>query len=500
MTEQEFKRLVARLELDADSAPSAYRTRTVCLAVLGYLYIAALLAVSIGGVFMGIAAFKSHHSFVGVKLVFMFGVMTFFVVRALWIRIERPTGLLITAEKAPKLFELIERVRVKCGGPTLHEVLLVNELNAAICQMPRLGLFGWYRNSLILGLPLMQALSVPQFSAVVAHEFGHLVGAHGKVGAWIYRLRVSWSRILASFDGRDSFIDKIARVFLRWYIPYFHAYSFVLARQQEFEADHTSARVAGAHHAADALVAVNLQGRFLHERYWPKVWSAVHHGPKPVIMPFTGMSTAIKLGAEGSEAADWLAEALLRRTDCDDTHPCLRERLEAFEHKPQVPSAPAASAAQILLQGCLQDIVTRFDKEWWQVSRENWETRHGELTEANASIAELGAKSPHGMSAEDQTRLGMAYLTLGNKDTALGLLRIAADAQGGTAIAAYHAGCLMLEKDDPSGIAYLELAMTRDGEAIHAANWRALEFYERTGDEEKASIYRERLEALHGDA
>ncbi|HSD38461.1 MAG TPA: M48 family metallopeptidase [Rhodocyclaceae bacterium] len=495
MTEQEFKRLVARLELDADTAPAAYRRRTAALAALGYLYVFGLLAVGLGGVLFGISMATSHHSFVGAKLVFISGALSFLVARALWVRFDRPQGLKLKPEQAPKLFELVEKVRQKCGGPKLHEVLLVDDINAAICQTPRLGLFGWYRNSLIIGLPMMQVLSVPQFSAVLAHEFGHLVGAHGKIGAWVYRLRATWGRILESFDERDSVIDKVASVFLRWYIPYFQAYSFVLARQQEFDADRMSAKVAGAHNAADALVTVNLQARFLDESYWPKIWSAVDHAPQPPLMPFSGMSTAIKLGAEGNQSADWLAEALRERTDTHDTHPSLRERLEAFEHKPKLPEAPNASAAQVLLQGSLPDLINRFDKDWWRASRERWSERHGEVQGARVCIAELGEQNLHGMSAEDLTRLGMAHRTLGDTTAALKVLRLAADAHGGTAEAAYFAGCLMLDADDSRGIQYLELAMARDGEAIESANWRALEYFERIGDEDQANVYRERIEA-----
>jgi Zn-dependent protease with chaperone function len=496
MTDQEFKRLVARLELDADTAPAAYRRRTVALAVLGYFYVFGLLGVGLGGVAYGLSMVTSHHAFIGGKLMFVFGALSFLVARALWVRFDCPQGLKLKTEQAPKLFELIEKVRHKCGGPKLHEVLLVDELNAAISQTPRLGLFGWYRNSLIIGLPLMQVLSVSQFSAVLAHEYGHLVGAHGKVGAWIYRLRATWGRILESFDERDSVIDKAARIFLRWYIPYFQAYSFVLARQQEFEADRISTKVAGAQNAGDALVAVNLQARFLGESYWPKVWSAVDHAPHPPLMPFAGMSTAIKLGAEGDQAADWLAEALRERTGTDDTHPCLRERLEAFEHKPQLPEAPKASAAQVLLQGSLPDLIKRLDKDWWHASREQWSERHEAVQGARASIAELGEQNLHSMSAENLTRLGTAHRTLGDKDNALKVLRLAADAHGGTAEAAYFTGCLMLDADDPRGIQYLELAMTRDSEAIQPGNWRALEYFERIGDEGQANVYRERLEAL----
>jgi hypothetical protein len=38
---------------------------------------------------------------------------------------------------------------------SIHEVLVTPEFNASIAQVPRLGVFGWHRNYLRIGLPLM---------------------------------------------------------------------------------------------------------------------------------------------------------------------------------------------------------------------------------------------------------------------------------------------------------------------------------------------------------
>ena len=54
----------------------------------------------------------------------------------------------MTAQEAPRLFELIEKVRAKTGAPRPDRVLIDGELNAAVWQQPRLGLLGWHRNHL----------------------------------------------------------------------------------------------------------------------------------------------------------------------------------------------------------------------------------------------------------------------------------------------------------------------------------------------------------------
>lgn len=40
--------------------------------------------------------------------------------------------------------------------------------------------------------------------AVVAHEYGHLRGDHGKLSAWVYRTRMSWARLSRRYEEGSS--------------------------------------------------------------------------------------------------------------------------------------------------------------------------------------------------------------------------------------------------------------------------------------------------------
>lgn len=40
-----------------------------------------------------------------------------------------------------------------------------------------------------LGLPLLNALTVSELRAVLAHEFGHFVGGDTSLGKWIHKTR-----------------------------------------------------------------------------------------------------------------------------------------------------------------------------------------------------------------------------------------------------------------------------------------------------------------------
>ncbi len=75
---------------------------------------------------------------------------------------------------------MLDGLRSRLRHPRIHRVLLTPDFNAGVMQVPRLGLLGWYRSYLFIGLPLMKSLTVEQFQAVLAHELGHLSGGHAR--------------------------------------------------------------------------------------------------------------------------------------------------------------------------------------------------------------------------------------------------------------------------------------------------------------------------------
>ena len=226
MTNREFEQLVARLEAQALRRPWLYKMRVLALALLGYGYIAFMLVGLLLTSVISVVALKA----LGAKLALGLLVLMWMVLKALWVKLDAPQGRRVTQKEAPELFAMINDLRKGLKAPRFHRVLITDDFNACVVQTPRLGVFGWYRNYLVIGLPLMKTLSVEQFRAVLAHEFGHLAGGHGRVSNWIYRLRLSWHRLIDSLVGEGRFGTFLFRRFFNWYVPYFTAYSFPLNR------------------------------------------------------------------------------------------------------------------------------------------------------------------------------------------------------------------------------------------------------------------------------
>ena len=124
---------------------------------------------------------------------------------------------------------------------------------------------------------MLQALSPEQLKAVLAHELGHLSGNHNRFDGKIYRTRAAWQNLMESFHRKGAISELIFGRFFNWYAPYFSAYSFVLARQDEYEADRCAAELTSPKVASEALVRTELAAQYLGETYWRNIYERADH-------------------------------------------------------------------------------------------------------------------------------------------------------------------------------------------------------------------------------
>ena len=504
MTQEDFERaafrsLVQRLEQEAAANPIAYRRKLGALAFLGYGYIAVALTLLIGGAALIVwGAAVSHALLLLGKVGWALLALIYLVLRAMWVRLEPPQGRVLTSRECPVLFHLIEELRDKGRAPRVDRVLLTGDFNAAIVQHPRFGIFGGTRNYLLLGLPLMQSLTPAEFQAVVAHEFGHLSGAHGRFGAWIYRLRTGWARLLYALQANNHWGAALFTRFFNWYAPLFSAYSFVQARQQEYEADLMSVAAVGRDATASALLRVNSQGEFLGETFWPAVLKHADWHPMPTVSPFSMLGASLKLRDPSATPERSLAKALAQRTGYSDTHPCLSDRLKAISVEPYAPAPIQTSAAESLLGTRLDDLRRELDDRWRANVKEWWAKRHQYASESRARLTALERKADSeplsAQEAWDRARFTEEFVSADAAMTLYGQLLERNPQHVG---ALWRRGQLLLARDDPQGIDQLSAAARIDPKLEQPACAAVVGFHRRHGREVEAKEYEKRFWELN---
>src|SRR3569833_3417475 len=219
LTDEQFEALVNKLEVVSQRDPKSYRIKVGALALLGFVYIFLMLGICLGLLGLLIFAVVTGHlnaAFIKIGIILVVLIVT--ILRAMWVTIEAPQGIPLTPQIAPELFAMLDDVSAKLNAPRFHHVLLVDDFNAAVAQIPKLGILGWQVNYLLVGLPLMQSLKPEEFVSVIAHEMGHLSGNHSRFSVWIYRVRQTWMNLLRALIQQNHKGSALFFSFFLWFL------------------------------------------------------------------------------------------------------------------------------------------------------------------------------------------------------------------------------------------------------------------------------------------
>jgi Zn-dependent protease with chaperone function len=503
MTQEKFDELVRQLEIYSQQHPHMYKLRVAALAAFGYIYIFAAIAfLSFCAVLIALVAIYGH--FINKLTVWLFAIVVvpiFLLLRSLWVTFPAPTGMSLQRKQVPELFALVQRLTKSLQAPQFHHILLTSEFNAAVVQVPRLGIFGWQKNYLILGLPLMQSLSPEQFQAVLAHEIGHLSGNHSRFAGWIYRVRKTWMQILERFQTEQG-AEVVALSFynfINWYSPLLNAYSFVLARANEYEADRCAADSVGNRHTAEALILVGVKSQYIDNSYWKNIYQQVNTQPEPPTAPFAQLAQSLENEIEPETYHKLLERSLALKTDNSDTHPCLSDRLQALGFNPSSPPAISFSpvtAGQKFLGNALPSLTEKFDREWYTNVEISWKERFTYIQSIQTSLQaiEEKAKSEILNLTDAWNRAFWTSEIMGDR-AALPLAQNVIAMQSDHAGANYLLGKVLLEDADPDGIKHLEIAMEGDADAYIPSCELIYGFLKQQGKNDEAQKYQQKVES-----
>lgn len=507
MDQHRYRTLVKSLELDATINPATFRSKVLLISSAAYIVLFGMLAAMIALFWFGIAYAYSHRhtgNLIRLGLFALVMLPVFFVVlRMFFMRLPPPEGRRLNAKEAPKLFSVLDKMRKKLDGPPIHHVVINDDYNAAIMQQPRWGLFGGHVNYLILGLPYMLGVPPKEMLATVAHEYGHLCGNHGKLSAWVYRQRRTFGALFEQVSDADeeNWVHKGIASLLEKFMPYYNAHTFVLSRQNEYEADMTASELAGASANASGLVRDALLGRWIHETFWPGVYRQADASSKPAFLPYSAMRTAFRVSHDEWATKERLAAAWSKQSDLLDTHPALRERVEAIGQEAALPQRVELTAAEALLGSTARVLIDEFDRNWWEKEKDDWQSRHKHVTRSQARLAELSRQSPAQMALQDLQEYAMLSVEFAPQEAKNLLEQLLRRSGGPFPRAEYHYGCLLLDKGSERGLEHLSTAAAADRRLVEAAARAGYAWLCKKYDEERAQEWWDRIVALeYGEA
>lgn len=506
MKYEQYTSLIKKLEEYAEKNPQGYERRVTALAALGYAYFIGLILIFLLLPLLAIGLFILMPKLIWIVLKFagklillilvalasILGVIWNFV-KSFWAKIPAPEGYELNREDAPKLFEMVEKTSEFLKSPCPRHILLIEDFNAAVITLPRIGVFG-KRTYLLLGLPLVQALSPSQLEAVLAHEIGHISEKHSSSAAWAYRLHETWGRFIQSQEADGHKLSFLYERFLNWYFPYFNAYSFVLCRRQEKEADEYAVQLVGAKPLGEALINLEIKSRNLSQKFWNEILDEAARDKTPPRELFTQMALAFRENNKPQDLMN-LSKAIAISTDYADSHPSLAERLKTIGYwqnsdLPDLPEEVTETASAHYFGNLEEKFSNVFNALWQERVKEQWQQRHDYLLEAQKRLDKLDEKAKTETLSADELyeRAGLIAERYGEKES-LAALRESLEKYPDHAATNFAVGTVLLNDDDETGIGFIEKALQLD-RTLKIAAYEALYYYLRgKGRDQEARKY-----------
>ncbi len=247
-------------------------------------------------------------------------------------------GVLIDLSKEHRLAREIKIVSTALNEPMPSEVYLVADANAFVLEAPGVGGKG-KRRIMGLGLPLLQMLSIAQFRAVLAHEFGHYYAGDTRLGPWIYNTRRAVEEVYKNLGkkspvlaflrrwGLVAGLHRLLMAGLRLYWKLFMRSTQAISRRQEFRSDELACHVAGSQALIDGLQNIRKCDAGL-GAYWNSfVLPIAMSGYQPDLA--NGFQQFMQTPAIAEATGDFLAQqAAAEKASPFDSHPPLGKRIE----------------------------------------------------------------------------------------------------------------------------------------------------------------------------
>lgn len=329
--------------------PRTTRARLLGLVAmaLGFYALAALSVLAIVGAAVGAAVlivrssaslrgFGFESAYAQVMSAFGLLVLLGLMVPGTWVRIGSGlVGVRCGRRDFASVYALADEVARKVGATPVDRIYLVPGMEAGVMEEGSLWRPpGTGARSLLLGMALLDRLTLEQLKAVLAHEYGHLVTRDTSAASqFVWRVRAGFRELLLAMEVGAGGWNAVSPVYwaLWAYGRWFDRTAAGHSRLRELHADRYAVEAFGVGSLRDALVTLSVEVEFFREHVLPDLVRLSRSRLFPGNVYREAAQVRLLASADNGETPFYgiLVRLLTRQSAPLDTHPALAERLRS---------------------------------------------------------------------------------------------------------------------------------------------------------------------------
>lgn len=304
-------------------------------------------------------------------------------------------------------------------------------------------------------------------------------------------------RIQHTVNGNAAWGTGLLRYIVDWYTPYFAGYSFVIARDNEYEADRVSGQFTSPHVAASALVATYVYGNWLDQHFWNKLYNKAYTQEQPEETVYSQLEYFLRQQRPDQHAINrYISQSLANKTESFDMHPSLLDRLKALKSAGKLEQKPGPSASHVWLGNKHKRLLEHFNFLWTRDNRDQWRAFHAEANEAREEVARIKNLEPE--ARKDKDHWNQAWLTeqYCPQESALPLYQAYLQRIPDDADAQFSVGRILAHRNEADCVALLEKTVEVERLRLDAAELLWF-YYQQQKDERHANYWRTVAESAY---
>jgi len=306
----------------------------------------------------------------------------------------RPSGIDVDAEKIPVLFSEIDGLRRHLAVENIQRTLIDGEARVKLVKTPGAMLPLRLRQTLVIGLPLLQCMETQQFRFLLARAVSKPQSTAALLGQWHGDMGEIWQTYAEQLSHGPGLFRKLPAKFFVLYADFFSWLSEYSVQHAVFDADVRALSVSTSLAAREALQGEYLVKRFLRDFYWPRVETVISSQFRLLPFAYAKLPEVYRKTLGKLQPASWLDEEIAVWNNTPGLTSELVMRFICLGFRSFVPLASTErSAAQAYLGEYQQRIISTVDMLWLNRSAERWGMRVGidqrslvEVQEAEATV------------------------------------------------------------------------------------------------------------------
>jgi hypothetical protein len=309
------------------------------------------------------------------------------------LRPKDPVGLTLNDALASELFGLIYELNEVKGQMPIHRIIVTERFELDIVKTRCCILPLWSRNTLVVGLPLMQMMPPNVYRAMLARKLCQHSLFRNPLLHWLHQLNSAWRQYHNCVSGRRAPDMQLVEMF---YSAYSLLYAKILepvARLDGLSADSYTLKVVNDEDVVESIEYLFVAGMFIEKMFWPKLREVARKQRNYKLFPF---ATLAKVGLSSLAKLDinaWLEKEMASGSSPRWGVASMPVRMAGLGHdKIYELKIVAESAADVYIGQSLAKVITAIDHYWQKNTIPAWQKLDDRLRREHALMATLAAK------------------------------------------------------------------------------------------------------------